>query len=178
MLSIGCLAFVGLYATGSAVAQKDRLGIGETLGGKVIRGADRAEFDVELHTDDHGQVKTELKGELRYAKLPQHIRAALGFLVRWGRGPSTVTVRANPDPQTPVTVAGKTYALNDVRLLPPISGLSTVRAPDGAVAGVRVQSIAVELADGTVVKGAGLLRIRTEPDGWFTITAVEISARP
>jgi hypothetical protein len=171
-------ALLALAAAPPAEAQRDQMQMGEALGGKVTRAATPAapEFDVQLSANTKGVLKAKASGDLRVAKLPTHVRTALGFLARWGRGPAAVTVSSPASPDTPVTVNGKSFVLRDVVLVPPVSGLSTVRGADGAIAGVRVSAITVRTKDGEA-KGEGLLTLRTKPRGGFDVVGVAITSR-
>lgn len=180
ILAIALMVIMALPAM--AGAQRDALGFGEALGGKITRGTasptTAQEFpSIDIHRTAAGKVKVA-KGELKAAKLPRAVRAALGYLVRWGRGASTVTTsdvsRAQPNPSTPVIVAGKSLTLRDVELVLPVSGLSVLSTADGAVAGVAVSKMTVKAA-GQVVTGKGFLEMKTEADGWLTITRVEVT---
>jgi hypothetical protein len=173
------MAAVLALAAPPAEAQRDQMQMGEALGGKVTRGAPAAattpEFAVELNANSKGVLKAKAAGDLRVSKLPPHVRTALGFLARWGRGPAAVTVSSLASPDTPVTVNGARYVLRDVVLVPPVIGLSTVRT-DGAITGVRVSAMTVRTKDGET-KGAGVLTLRAKPRGGFEVVGVTITNR-
>lgn len=150
---IGAL-FGLLWAPVVADAQRDSMKMGESLGGAVTRATSPAPaeaFSIDIVRSVGGGTVEQITGGDPQKLAPQ-IAGALGFLLRWGAGPSTAppgSFNANtslvlPESAGPLTV-------KDAQLLLPVRGLS--RNTDGTVS---VRRMAVRTKD-RVVAGTAVL---------------------
>ena len=157
----------------ATLAQGDRMRIGESLAGKVIR-ADKSEFDVGVKVEGGKSVVD--RGSFAATKLPNHIGVVYGFLIHWGRGKSSAPPTLLPHgPKTPVAANGKTYELANVQLILPFRGLSSVRA-DGVPVAVRVSTVGgVTTPDGPVTGTViVLLAPRQDNPNKFAVIGVSV----
>jgi hypothetical protein len=147
-----------------AAAQRDRLGIGESLTGAVIRkdaATPEASSTTVVDQQDDRVVFAAGDLTLQVTGAPPQIRDAIVFLVMWGKQ----QLRG-----TPLDWGGRTMKVGDVLLVLPASGLSTVRSRDsGAVIGVRVAR--ASLAGGPL--GPLFLAMTPRRDG-YTVTRVVV----
>lgn len=165
---LGVILIFGLLAT-DAHAQRDRMQMGERLGGQVTRASTNtapAPPAIDIVRGMAGAPEAALSGGMTATKLSPKIQAALGFLLRWGQGPSTAPP-GTFNAETPLALPGQsaTIPVKDARLLLPVRGLSGT--PEG---GVLVRQMAVSTKAG-VATGQGKL----EMDAQGRVTRVTLT---
>jgi hypothetical protein len=157
-----------LAAPTLALAQKDAASFGEGLGVTVTRPGQPAESAAPITVAPAG--RAEESHALQ--KLRAQVAAAIGFLLRWGGGPSTAPPGAL-EPATPVLTGAHAGTVQTTALQPPWSGLGLERAPDGSVRAVTVRDLTVKPTDRPAVRGSARLLL----DG-PKVVKVEITPAP
>ncbi len=122
--------------------------------------ADPATMDVTVKKTQTGRVSVSI-GDLRGQAITLPLASALAFLVRWASGPAEASL-APPD--VPVTIRGKAYRLDAVRLVLPARGLTMLTQSD-AQATVRVEKLAVWTLDGATA-GSAVLTLEPRDRAW------------
>lgn len=125
--------------------------------------ADPATMDVTVKKTQTGRVSVSI-GDLRGQAITLPLASSLAFLVRWAGGPAEASL-APPD--VPVTIRGRVYRLDAVRLRLPARGL-TMLTESATQATVRVESLAVWTLDGPT-EGAGLLTLEPRDPAWRVV---------
>jgi hypothetical protein len=170
-MRIGAALLLVVLSAGLGWAAGDGAKLGESFGAAVIRpGSAPPTPAVSLDVAPSGGVG--VSGAPVGQKLPREIQAALAFLIRWGKGRSTVTGppgRVLFDPDVPVTILRRQVKAGTMTLVFPVKGL-TVEPPDG----VRVAELGLK-AGSADYRGPARLTYTTAPDGWVTITGVEVA---
>ena len=161
------LAALLLALQAIALAQGDGTQFGEGLSATVTRPAAPATSVPAVVIVPTETGRPRVAGLVRAQKLARPIQASLAFLVRWGKGRSTVAPGKFYDPATPVTVSGQAGTAGTVALVLPVSGLRV----DGSV--VHVGALGLRPPTGLPYQGPARLSFTTGPDGFVTITRVD-----
>ena len=115
---------------------------------------------------------TGLEVDLRRA--PPYIRDAIDFLVGWGKGDRERLARtALPTTTVQFPERPTPFALRDVRLILPASGIAVSQRTDGVVTELRVRTLRVREQTGPVRVRSGVLQVRPEGSG-YRVLAVRL----
>lgn len=151
-----------------ALAQGDGTSFGEGLSATVTRPSAPASSATSVIIEAKPDGRPQVSGLVRAQKLAKPIQASLAFLVRWGRGASTVAPGKFYDPATPVVVGGQTFTAGQVKLVLPVKDLRV----DGSA--VRVGVLGLQPPGGVAAyQGPARLTFSAGPDGFVTITRID-----